>query len=422
MKRVLVISYSFPPLNNIAARRFGQMLQYFENNGWEPWVLTAASEGPLPLPVPERRVVTIGRHGQKSAAVGVDLPPRLRRVKDMTERVRLTSVSRSIFTWYRAVTSGWAQVEGRLPEFDCILASSGPSSALWVGRWLADRTATPWVADFRDLAALRPYGRLAPAVAIDRMIERRLVGTASGFVSVSEAWTEILTEAYGRPGAVVYNGWAGADRIGHGRDAPTNEPDPAARVAMTPPTDRYVYYAGRFYADRVPAVGYLLEALRDRPAVSFVIRGLGPPHLEREVLERAQRLGVADRVRLLAPCDPDTVRAEAAGALCQAVFEVVESGEAWPKGALTGKLLQLVAMPRPVLAIARADSEIGGILAETRKGELCPDPTTTGSFLDRVLEGEIPAPDEQAIRRYSKQNQAARLTRFLDRVVERHAA
>lgn len=418
MKNLLIISYSFPPLNNIAARRFGQMVQHLEGHGWLPWVLTASASGPLPQPLPAERVLTLGSHGQKGAAVGVDLPPVIRRVKDASDRLRLTSISRSVLTWYRTVRSGWPQVESRLPPFDCILASTGPSSALWIGRWLAARTGTPWVADFRDLGALRPYGRFGPAVLVDQMVERRLVSSASAFVSVSETWTETLIRAYGRPGRVVYNGWAEGDRA-EADSEPTDGSSPADDVS--PPTGPYIYYAGRFYPDRMPAVGYLLDALRDRPSLSFVVRGLGPPHLERAILQRGEELGVADRIVLLPPCDPATVRREAAGALCQAVFEVVHSREEWPKGALTGKLLQLVVMSPPVLAIARADSEIGEILADTGKGALCSDAVQAGAFLDKVLKGAVPEPDAAAILRYSKRNQAARLCRFLDRVVEERA-
>ena len=40
MKKVLIVSYFFPPLNIIAAKRYGTMSKYFIKNGYEPYVLT----------------------------------------------------------------------------------------------------------------------------------------------------------------------------------------------------------------------------------------------------------------------------------------------------------------------------------------------------------------------------------------------
>ena len=40
MKKILIVSYYFPPLNLIAAKRYGTMCKYFEEYGFEPYIIT----------------------------------------------------------------------------------------------------------------------------------------------------------------------------------------------------------------------------------------------------------------------------------------------------------------------------------------------------------------------------------------------
>ena len=52
-RKVLIVSFSFPPTNNIAAVRIGKSAKYLPRFGWEPIVLTAdtAKGYPQGLPV-----------------------------------------------------------------------------------------------------------------------------------------------------------------------------------------------------------------------------------------------------------------------------------------------------------------------------------------------------------------------------------
>ena len=71
MKKVLVVSYFFPPLNNMGAKRFGAMCKYFGKYGYEITVLTSHPHAncflntKLDLDVPKeiRKIIRIGRTG-----------------------------------------------------------------------------------------------------------------------------------------------------------------------------------------------------------------------------------------------------------------------------------------------------------------------------------------------------------------------
>ena len=40
MRKVLIISYYFPPINMLASKRYGTMCKYLEENEYKPYVLT----------------------------------------------------------------------------------------------------------------------------------------------------------------------------------------------------------------------------------------------------------------------------------------------------------------------------------------------------------------------------------------------
>ena len=51
-KKVLVISYAFPPTNAIGAVRVGKLAKYLPEFGWEPVVLTANIRENVPQTLP----------------------------------------------------------------------------------------------------------------------------------------------------------------------------------------------------------------------------------------------------------------------------------------------------------------------------------------------------------------------------------
>jgi hypothetical protein len=170
----------------------------------------------------------------------------------------------------------------------------------------------------------------------------------------------------------------------------------------------------------MPAAEMILDALRLHPGVSWKVRSLGPAPLEKQLIDDARRLGVADRLEILPPADPAVIRREGDAALANVVLEEVDCREPAGRGVLTGKFLKLLPAPPAVLAVARADSDIGPILARTARGRLCSSAAAVAAFLQHVES----RPDDfrgnaEVVREFSMSAQAAALARLLD---ERRAA
>ncbi|MFZ9635470.1 MAG: hypothetical protein ACO3EK_16760, partial [Alphaproteobacteria bacterium] len=59
MKRLLLVTFHFPPFNAIAAVRTGRFARFLLDRGWDVRVVAARSDAPetLPLEIPRERVL-----------------------------------------------------------------------------------------------------------------------------------------------------------------------------------------------------------------------------------------------------------------------------------------------------------------------------------------------------------------------------
>ncbi|WP_346355419.1 glycosyltransferase [Azotosporobacter soli] len=419
MKNVLIISYHFPPINNIAARRYGYMVNHFEKNGWTPWVITTNSEGSLPQEIPEERVIRLGHHFQinekidhskiSKAANGIKGWPRLAHAVLRKLNFRLKAIDRYLFTWYKDVWKRRHEIKQMLPKIDLIVATFDPATALWLGRNFANFYNVPWIADYRDLAALHPVARSRFAQFIDVRIERKLLATASRLTTVSESLAGLLSSVHGKRCDVIYNGWD------HGEwPQDCKEYLPIREIPQMP----YLYYAGRFYEHQIDSVKLLMMVLKEVGNIALVIRSLGPSNIEIEINEFGKKIHVDHRVVMLSSCDYQTVYHEAQHAMANVIFEDLCMDDPWSKGTLTGKLFTLLPLRPPLICIARADSEMGRILDITQKGKLLYSVPEMIQYIESIAKLTAPESISNAVNQFSREVQAEKMVKMFNEVTE----
>lgn len=405
MKNILIVSYSFPPLNNIAARRFGEMYKYLKKFGWNPYILTTNSEGNLHIEVDESNIIRIGNHPQKGMEIKKNQTKSIiRKIKNnLGFNSRL--IDRSL-DWYKQVKKVIDNNESPINKinFEVIIASYGPGAALFIGKYLSKKLGVPLIADFRDLAALFSdefYKKNRLLTLIDNKIERYLLKDVKAITTVSKTLAEILYQTYKKDSYVIYNGW---DNIQQ------------KNIIVKQNKKNYIYYAGRFYKHRMNSIYMIVNSLKDIKNLSFIIRSLGPKELNEELLEYIKRNNLEEKVLIMPPTSPQVVLEESSNSVANVVIEDLNEKIYWKKGTLTGKFLSLLPLTPPVLAVARADSEIGEILSVTNKGKLCFNEKQIKNFLHELQTKEfIPNTDE--INKYSKENQVKKLIEILNGIV-----
>lgn len=421
-KTLLLIVHSFPPVNNIAAQRFPPMLPVLEAHGWQVWVLTQNATGPLPVPVPEDRIIRIGQHPQEGLRISGDNAfvrgaPLRKAARGLYKAAGLTlhTVESSLVTWGWPVIRQLPAIRARLPHVDAILASYGPAAALWLGRRLAAAYGAPWVADFRDLAAARPLDRFRHARWLDYRLEAWLLESAAALTVCGEHWAATLARDHDRTAHVIYNGWHWPEQVAAGAL------DTGTRNAVFAGQRPYLYYAGRFYERQLESVGRLLQAIKGTP-FQVVLRSLGPSEREAKVMGRARELGVLDQVHLLPPVPHSDVLPEAQSAAANLVFEALETEQTWTSGHLSGKFLQLLPLDPPIVYVARTDAEAGTILERTGKGALCTSVDDIRRQLRRLQARELDPVNPSAVGEYAKIRQGEKLLEIVDAVAARAGA
>lgn len=440
MKNVLIIAYYFPPSGGPGVQRVLKYVQYLQEFGWKPTVLTV-NEGNFPArdeslleEIPSD--VTVIRTDifepydlyrkltGKSSDTAIDVNTIRKEGTRLSAAERLSEFIRATFFipdarigWYRsAVDAGMRAIADH--RIDAIVSSSPPYTCAMIARSLKRRTGLPWIAGMRDpwtgfITTPRRWG--IPA-RIDRSFERSVFAEAD---EVEVAWPGIAKDALGKyPDLprekfhVLPNGYDSAD-------FPTV--DPSERL-----DDRFtITYTGSMYGRRNPAAFLeAVERLVDRRQIDSArlrLRFIG--RFGEEVMEMFDRSSVREVIEVVGymPHSDSVRQLFLSDALLLVVDECDESEEVVP-----GKVYEYIGSRRPVLAVAPERGSIAELIAETGAGYVAHQSNVEGIaeavrtlYTDHVSGSSSLSPDEAAIGRYERRNVTARLAGLLDGAVAR---
>ncbi|TSC75477.1 MAG: group 1 glycosyl transferase [Parcubacteria group bacterium Gr01-1014_30] len=414
MKRVLIISYHFPPVNNVNARRFGEMAHLMRDFGWEPFVVTTNSKGTLPLKISEKNVIRVGKNyysedelvakeGYKGVPLFLKLPYFLYRVL----RMEIWSLDRFIFSWGKEVRKKNEFIKLQSP--DLIIGTGYPPVGIWLAKFFSKELKKPWIADLHDPLSLWNNSKFLLWQLIDRIIDKNLLQSASAITTLGRKLANQMGKLYKRDVKVIYNGFEEID-----------QEDEA--IEENPRKEKILYYAGRFHEHRMKAarlfIGWLSQNKEEN--VKFTLRSLGPKEANEELLEYAKEKKVLDKIELLPPADLKTVSQEERKADVLLLFEDLKKTRRNFESTLPAKLMEYLAKEAQIVAIARGDSEIGEILAETKRGYLVSDFSQLGAVLKKIFSGNFHPFQKNLVEKYSRRKQCEILCKIFDDVYARH--
>ena len=236
MKKVLIITYYWPPSGGPGVQRVLKFAKYLPEMGWQPVILTVEN----------------GEYPQIDEMLMIEVPPNLTVYKskslepfglfklftgkDKNEKIPTYILSQSndesiktrIAKWVRAnifipdAKIGLIPYATRLGQkiierenIDVIFSSSPPHSLQSIGYRLKKRTGIKWVADFRDpwsgafWQEDSPQTRLASK--IEKNIEKKILTSADHVVSVSPTIIRKFDQEYKNNYSVIYNGYDARD-------------------------------------------------------------------------------------------------------------------------------------------------------------------------------------------------------------------
>jgi hypothetical protein len=408
MKKVLIISYYFPPVSNIAAHLSQGIAKNMPKFGWEPFIITTESKGNLPVLISEKNIMRFGLHcdsGKKlvseEGTKGIPKIIKLPYILSKKLGIEIVSIDRFLFSWGKEVLNNIEAIKKINP--DVIIATCYPPSGVWLGNIVSKKIKKPWVADFRDPMSFYNSSKFPFAKFLDGIIDKAIVKTASFVITVGPSLAEKLGAFYKKPSYVIYNGF-------------DNQKIDIHRKKIG--DKKIIYYAGRLHAHRIPAVKLLIDWLAQEKNNNIILklRSIGPTESNEEIIKYATEKNALSKIFLLEPSSPNIIREEEYQADILVLFEDIGNLGEYASCTMTGKLFEYLPLKPPILAIARKKSDIETIIKSTSRGCLVSDFDGLSVAMNNILKDSLPSPNLEEVKKYSFEQQAKKICQLLNEI------
>ena len=432
MKRVLIITYYWPPAGGGGVMRWLKMAKYLPEYGWQPVIYTP--ENPDPSVIDESLLAEVPAEAEVISTPIWEPYDLFRKLTGKSKESRFKSgyiseASRGSLKERVAVFIRgnllipdprvfWVKPSVRflrkyLAEHpvDLIISTGPPHSMHLIALKLKRYVKVPWLADFRDpWTGIDFYHRLKLTGLADRMhhrLEKRVLTSAGVVTVVSPGMKRSLEALAGREVHVVYNGFDPADFEG---------PCHPAELAENESSRFIISHFGAFNRDRNPsALWTALERLvSEIPTFGekLKIRLIG--QTDETILREIRGRGLGEQLEVL----PHLEHREGLRLLGNsAVLLLPLNDSPNAREILPGKMYEYMALGRPILAIGPEDSDCQEILTRAGAGSYHPFGDVEGikSALEKEFrrwqKGEAAEPPKE-IEKFSRRYLAGEIIRI----------
>jgi len=424
MKKVLIITYYWPPSGGAGVQRWLKFAKYLPEFGWQPVILTVDPE--------------YASYPQRDGSLLSEVD---------SNCLVYTTKSFELYTIYKLISGkkevpyggfaneskeglfqkaskflrgnlllpdprkGWNKYALKkavelIKEFtiDTVVTTSPPHSTQLIGFKLKQKFNIRWIADLRDpwtdIYYYNQFNHTTLARKIDRNFERQVVENADLLITVSEDVKRIFAEKSDRPIAnktvVIPNGYDDVDfRI-------NTIPLELKKVITYSGTISEAYDVDGF----LDALSLLDQAMKSEILIRFV--GKVPHSIEQKFRSTGFEVELAGYVD-----HQKSIEYLWRSDLLLLVIPKVTNN----RGILTGKFFEYLASQKPVLAIGPTDGDLAKIIRDTNCGELFDYEDAKGmfEFVQENLLGRKAVSNREKTASYSRKNLTQKLSQFLDK-------
>jgi glycosyltransferase involved in cell wall biosynthesis len=380
MKKVLIITYYWPPSGGAGVQRWLKFVKYLRDFGWEPIVYTPKNpEAPaidnsllkdipkditvLKQPIWEPYNLYKGFIGQKKGdKINAGF---------LTEKKK-PGLAEKLSVWIRGnwfipdARKFWIKPSAKfLSEYlkknpvDVIVSTGPPHSMHLIALELKKQLGIPWLADFRDpWTNIDFYDKLMLSPSSDakhKKLELEVLTKADAILAIGWHMAEDLQKICGRKTEVIPNGY-------DEDDFPQKQINLDERFSIS--------HIGAMNADRNPkilwaALSELLaesEDLRKDLKISFIGK---TDYSVLKDLDKFNLSSYATKTEYL-PHTKTTEAMQTSQILLLALNNTPNT-----LGVISGKLFEYIAAKRPILAIGKEKGDAARIIRETGAGTIC---------------------------------------------------
>jgi glycosyltransferase involved in cell wall biosynthesis len=438
VKKVLIVSYYFPPSGGPGVQRVLKFVKYLPEFGWQPVVLTVqdgdypARDESLLAEIPHHAIVYRTKIFEPyrlyrkltgkpaNAPVDVENIPQGRKKKSLTET--LAEFVRSTFFipdarigWYPyAIREGLRIIKKH--QINAIYSSSPPYTTAVIARRLQRETRLPWVAGFRDpwTGFLSTPDRWFLPRSVDKHLERSVFNDAN---AIEVAWRGILKDIIAKEPGLDQQKLLHLPNGFDSDDYPTLNLRPNARFTVT--------YTGSMYGKRNPRTflqaveGLVKEGKVDLRKIQ--LRFIG--RFGAEIHDMVMASSIRESIEIVSylPHSESVKELLRSDALLLIVDEANGSEEIVP-----GKVFEYLGAQRPIIALA-PEGAIASLMRETRSGFVASNQDVAAiqaAFIEcydnYLYHRRKFEQDRQAVKQYDRREITRRLAAVFDSLCLRH--
>lgn len=381
MKKVLIITYYWPPAGGPGVQRVLKFAKYLPEFGWQPIILTVkngeypAIDESLEVEIPDNCKVyktaslEPNLFYKKFTGMAVDekIPTAVLAAENTNWKKRLANWIRlNLFIpdakigWIPfAVRKGKKIIKAEKP--DIIFSSSPPPTVHLIARKLAKWSGIKWVADFRDpWTDIYHYNKVkmsARSLNRDKDKEKEIVTSADEIITVSQNVAELLNEktTKAREIHIIPNGYDEADFY---------------NLKDEPAFDKFtIAYAGKINNQQNPSNLWKIlgNMVKENPtfAANFQILLMG--NITDEVITEIKQNNLEKELKNPGYVDHQTALKYLKKSHILLLL-IPNTGK--NKGIITGKLFEYIAMEKFILGFGPKDGDAAEILEQTNTGRM----------------------------------------------------
>lgn len=440
MKRVLIITYYWPPTGGAGVQRWLKFVKYLRDFGWEPVVYTPSNPE---SPDEDESLLKDIPGGTEVIRTEIWEPYNLYR--KFTGAKKTDKINPAFHTDKRKVSfkqsfGVWVRGNFMIPDprkfwikpsvkfltawiaknpVDAIVSSGPPHSMHLIGKGLHHETNIPWIADFRDpWTNLDFYDELKLSGWADRKhrrLERKVLEEANVVLSVGKTMNAQFVE--------MMRGWG-------------NAKDLSKFKVIANGYDESDVFKGEVKADQKFSIAHIgtMSHARNPEVLWKALKRLSEENTEfrndleiklvgkvdASVADSVRSYGLGDALNLVAYMPHhEVVKVQQQSRLLLLVLNNTRTA----KGILTGKFFEYMSAKRPVLAVGPVDGDAAEILRETNAG------TIAGYNDDELMYQQVKEfyakfkagtleVSSSGIEQYSRKALTRQLASVLDRVIQ----
>lgn len=379
MKKVLIITYYWPPMGGGGVQRWLKTTKYLREFDWEPIIFTTENaevsihdeslledipDGIEIIKVPIWEPFRLYRSltGQKGEKIN---PGFLQKKKGNSFLQNISIWIRGNFFipdakkfWYRPSVKKLSSYLLK-NKVDAIVSTGPPHTTHLIAQKIANRFSIPWLADFRDpWTNIDFYDKLKLTMWADkkhRRLERNVLKNASKVITVSKSWANDLLNISGINPIVINNGFDSTDFKNAGK-LPLD-----VKFSIT--------HAGSLNKDRNPFILWkVLEELvkvNSDFASKLEIKLIGP--IDITVKEALKKHNLMQYTRLIDSLPHKEVIPHL---ITSQVLLLPLNNVPNIEGIIPGKMYEYLGALRPIICIGDIDGDAAEIIYETQTGSV----------------------------------------------------